>query len=554
MNRINSRQKRRMLLAGAAAGALLLSACGASTGGDSAGGPLSFIKKEPEVTIQDAAYPSAGVEVAGLRPQRVVSSVGAAARWDVLPGSNDFNRAVSATIREQLQAQAQSRGTEYYPEAHAVEAHLNERGCVPGSSFLPAGEILADPALAPNSDGEVLAVVCDPVLASGSNFGERLRFVRGTAEGVSSDTVQTIYTNIETGEVSREADLLAAETLPTLYGEAAKLSASAVGMSADNFLPAEEGAELLRSHTSAIQFSGDGNVLVTVDAGFLAAQLANVQAVTEAAQSGGAEESTEAEEPSEAQPLDLPDPTAFSLSIPPELVDTYLSPLGQSIATSQKEGEAWVGTPDTPLGEDYVDCALNACLALTFDDGPSYLTPGLLEALGSYQIPATFFMVGSMVVESPEIVGQIVQGGHQVGNHSYTHPALTTLSLEAASAELTETSQAIAAAGGVEPTIIRPPYGDWNESVLETAGQPFIMWSIDTLDWQHPGDAALIQSVVYESVPNDIVLMHDIHESTTSVVPQMLPLLLDRGFTMVTIDQLYGGDITGPQVVFGGLS
>lgn len=532
--------KRGAALPALLAASLVLASC--STGGASSEQSLKGPdgKKLSEIVLEDPSYPSAGVDVPGLRGQRILSSLGAAARWDSLPANPAFNAAVSQTVKSQLDAYAESVGSVYLPEAQPVEAGLAERGCIPGSSFLPPDQILEDPQLSPPAEGRTLSIVCDIVLAAGDNFGQRLRFVRGENGQVTSDTVETLYTSLAGDSVLRESELLAEDALPQLYGASAPLFAPRIGLSAEDLLPAEQGAPLLRAHVSSVQFDDNGAVVITVDAGFLQQQLDSIAAVV-AAQS----------EP-EISVEDLPAASGFSLRFDPALVPTYFTELGQGISKAKQEGAPWVGTPSEPAGLAYVDCDLNPCAALTFDDGPSEFTPQLLADLASSDAAATFYLLGQNAAIYPEIVKQIHDSGNELGNHSYSHPQLTGLSVDGVVAELSGTSGAIEEAAGVSPKTVRPPYGDWNETVLQTAQVPFIMWSIDTLDWQKPGAAALIDSVVYQSQPNDIILMHDIHQSTTSAVPQMLPLLNDRGYSLVTIDQLFGGELTGPTVVYSG--
>lgn len=517
--------------------ALALTACGGA-GGSGQSGSAANEPKLPDVEVQAASYPSEGVEVSGLRGERVISSLGAAARWDSLPGSREFNEAVSNTVKAQLQVQAETKGASYTPEAHGVDSGLNERGCIAGTSFLPADQIASDHQLSPAAEGSTLSVVCDPVLAAGDNFGQRLRFVRAEDGAVTSDTVETIYTNTSTGDVAREAELLDSEQLPKLYEDVADKVAPLIGLHETDLLPASEGANLLRSNTSSVQFDDKGGVTVTVDANFLDSQLDHVIEVV-AAQS----------QP-EVNLSELPDPAAFSLYFVPELLPVYFTELAQDISKAKQEGTEWAGTKSEAPGKAYVDCDLNPCVALTFDDGPSEYTPSVLDALAGNDAAATFYLLGDNAAYFTDTVLRIKESGNELGNHSRSHPQLTALSLDNAMAQINETTAIIEEAAGEAPATVRPPYGDWNESILEGAQVPFIMWSIDTLDWTKPGDDALIDSVVYQSQPGDIVLMHDIHLTTTSVVPQMLPLLNDRGFTMVTIDQLFGGELSGPRVVY----
>ncbi len=519
-----------------AAGTLLLSACGGAHGGSQSGfvsGP-----KRPDIAIEDASYPAAGVEVPGLTKERIASSIGVAARWEALPGQREFNEALTAAVSKRVEQHAEAIGGVYEPQAHGVDSGMGSRGCVAGSSFLAPEEIAGNPELSPAGEGPALAVVCDPVLAAGDTFGERLRFVVSQDGQVTSDTVETLYTSLGSGEVATENRLLNQDHLGALYGEAAPLFANRVGLEAEDMMPVETGAPALVANISAVQFDDKGAATITVDRAFLESQ---IDAFEPPLDKDGLPEIDVGE---------LPEPTAFSLLFAPELIHEYFTELGQRISEARANGTEWSGSPTEVPGRAYVNCDLTPCVALTFDDGPSQLTPQLLQDLTAEGAAATFYLIGTNAEHYPEIVAQIVDSGNQVGNHSLTHPPLTTLSADGVSHEIATTNQIIEEASGVAPNTVRPPYGDWNESVLATAGMPFIMWSIDTLDWQKPGAQALIDSVVHQSEPGDIVLMHDIHETTTTVVPQMLPGLKERGFSMVTIDQLLAGRLGEPDVFY----
>ncbi len=523
-----------------ATGSLLLAGCSAFSGGSQSGsaGGSSGPDKHP-LQIEDASYPSEGVAVEGLHGQRIASSANIAARWDDLPGQRKFNKTVSKAVSKQVKAYAKSVGEKYVPEAHGVDSGMAERGCISGSTFMNPEEILQSPDLTPPSEGPGLTITCEPVVAAGTTFGERLRYVEGSADEVTSDTVQTFYTDTASGDVAREQDLLNSDTLSDIYTEAAPLVAERLGVPEELLLPASEGAQLLRDNVSAVQFNDEGAITITVDRAFSTKQLDAI------------DHAMDDEEDPTIDVLELPEPTAFSLYVVSERVPDFFTDLGVSIAKAHEEKLEWAGAEKFLAGEAYVNCTLTPCVALTFDDGPSELTPQLLRDLASENAAATFYLVGSNAEHYPEIVKEIAESGNELGNHSLSHPPLTTLSAEGVAEELGTTNDLVEAASGVVPSTVRPPYGDWNESVLATAGVPFIMWSIDTLDWEKPGSAALIDSAVHQSVPGDIILMHDIHEETTATVPDILAGLNDRGYTMATIEQMLGKKrLSEPTVIY----
>lgn len=188
-------------------------------------------------------------------------------------------------------------------------------------------------------------------------------------------------------------------------------------------------------------------------------------------------------------------------------------------------------------------------VALTFDDGPGPYTTRLLNCLQKNGAKATFFMVGSSVPNYKSAVKKMVSMGCELGNHSYSHPAFTSLSYSSRRSQVTQTNNNIYKACGKYPTVFRLPYGDGhnNSSVLSSLGLPSIYWSLDTRDWANTGNPQHTVNAVLNSVKNgDIVLMHDIHRSTVEAAETIIPALKKRGFQMVTVSQLakYKGKTT----------
>ena len=182
-------------------------------------------------------------------------------------------------------------------------------------------------------------------------------------------------------------------------------------------------------------------------------------------------------------------------------------------------------------------------IAMTFDDGPSSEnTPRLLQMLKQRNIKATFFLIGQNVADNPDIVRRILADGHEVGNHSWTHPQLSKLSDDKVTAEVTKTQDAIKDASGFTPTLLRPPYGaittrqrDWIESRF---GLNIILWSVDPFDWKRPGASVITQRILTQVHPGAIILSHDIHKQTVDAMPATLDGLVAKGYKFVTVSQL----------------
>lgn len=188
-------------------------------------------------------------------------------------------------------------------------------------------------------------------------------------------------------------------------------------------------------------------------------------------------------------------------------------------------------------------------VALTFDDGPGRYTDRLLNCLEKNDARATFFMVGSNVLSYKSAVKRMADLGCELGNHSYNHPAFTTLSAASRASQVSRTNANIYTASGQYPTLFRLPYGDGhsNSSVLNSLGLPSIYWSIDTMDWANTGNPQHTVSAVLNSVRSgDIVLMHDIHYSSVVAAETIIPALKERGYQLVTVSELakYKGKTT----------
>lgn len=177
-------------------------------------------------------------------------------------------------------------------------------------------------------------------------------------------------------------------------------------------------------------------------------------------------------------------------------------------------------------------------IALTFDDGPGEETGRILEVLEENNSRATFFMLGKNAKLYPETVKKMQEIGCELGNHTNSHPQLTKLSADQIKSEIGTTSEVVSSAtGGFATTVIRPPYGAVNDTVKANAGQPLIMWSVDTLDWKTRNVQSNIDSVM-GAKDGDIILMHDIHKPSVEAAVQVIPMLVSKGYQLVTVSEL----------------
>ena len=184
-------------------------------------------------------------------------------------------------------------------------------------------------------------------------------------------------------------------------------------------------------------------------------------------------------------------------------------------------------------------------IALTFDDGPHpRFTEKILNVLEKYDIKATFFVIGVNIENYPAPLKRIVQSGHEIGNHSYTHANQKALSEENIRCEIEKCENLIYESVGVKAKLFRPPQGQYGEGVEKIArekGCSIILWSIDTKDWEH-NPAKSIEELILSSIGcGDIILMHDYtsgKNSACEALEMIIPELLSKGYEFVTVSEL----------------
>lgn len=178
-------------------------------------------------------------------------------------------------------------------------------------------------------------------------------------------------------------------------------------------------------------------------------------------------------------------------------------------------------------------------IALTFDDGPnSDYTQRILDVLAANYSHATFFVVGPNAENFPEMLKAISLAGCEVGNHTYHHKDLTTLTAAEVEEEIDKVNRAVKKATGENTTVIRPPYGAFNDDVLAQLNEPVILWDLDTEDWDSRNAQKVVQKVLDTVKDGDIVLMHDIYDSTAEAVEILVPKLKEQGYQIVSVSEL----------------
>lgn len=178
-------------------------------------------------------------------------------------------------------------------------------------------------------------------------------------------------------------------------------------------------------------------------------------------------------------------------------------------------------------------------VALTFDDGPSpRYTEKLLDGLKERDVKASFFIIGENVEGNEDILKRMAQEGHIIGNHTFSHVQLSTVSYDVGLKEIEETNNAIFNACGVMPKYIRPPYGSWNDRMTMDVNMTEVLWNVDPLDWQ-VSDSSLVTKRVLKCVDDgSIILLHDVYESSVDAALEIVDALQKEGYEFVTIDEL----------------
>ena len=178
-------------------------------------------------------------------------------------------------------------------------------------------------------------------------------------------------------------------------------------------------------------------------------------------------------------------------------------------------------------------------VALTYDDGPyTPVTNQILDTLEEYNGRATFFVVGSRVSTYKECIKREAKLGCEIGNHTYNHTILTSVSGSTIKSEISKTNDAVKKITGQAPTIVRTPGGAVNSTVKANVGYPMFNWSVDTLDWKYRNSSSVVSSIKSNVRDGSIVLMHDLYGSTGNATEEIVPWLVKNGYQLVTVSEL----------------
>ena len=231
------------------------------------------------------------------------------------------------------------------------------------------------------------------------------------------------------------------------------------------------------------------------------------------------------------------------------VVESHLSSLSEEIVESYDEGLL----DDTQLTKifeiepianklsgSHIDPRL--LVSLTFDDGPHPdFTPQVLEVLAEHNIKATFFVMGGWVEHYPEIARRVVEEGHIIANHTYTHPDLSSEPDDVVRNQVKWATETIQEATGVTPTLFRMPFGSGGARVVKLAQEydlTSIIWNVDSADWMLENEQEIYDRVMRLLEPKSLILMHDTSQRTVDAIKRIIPELKDRGYQFVDPTQV----------------
>ena len=184
-------------------------------------------------------------------------------------------------------------------------------------------------------------------------------------------------------------------------------------------------------------------------------------------------------------------------------------------------------------------------IAITFDDGPHpRKTKEIVDILQKYNVKSTFFVVGMNVKNYPESIDLIVSGGHEIGNHTFSHSVLKSKSVKEIKREILETERILGEYSVPKVELLRPPCGLYDDNLLRVAGDmdyKIVLWTVDTEDWAHKSSKEIVSNVLENIHGGDIILFHDYTSGVNNTVEALdviIPKLMEMGYELVTVSEL----------------
>ena len=220
------------------------------------------------------------------------------------------------------------------------------------------------------------------------------------------------------------------------------------------------------------------------------------------------------------------------------LFDNPLIPILYSISKLEKPGlkikekanENIKNIPKTIIGSffDRVNININPL----FDN---------VDIFDEYDQAATFYLVGNRIPGSEHLIVELANHGHEVASHSYSHPRLTDLSGDSLHYQLTRVSELVSelSDGAIQVKTLRPPYGKSSQRIKAESPYPFILWNVDSLDWQTRNTEAILEEIRKEVSDGDVILMHELYKTSVEAVRILVPELIEQGYQLVTVEEMF---------------
>ncbi len=178
-------------------------------------------------------------------------------------------------------------------------------------------------------------------------------------------------------------------------------------------------------------------------------------------------------------------------------------------------------------------------IALTFDDGPHKVyTPKLLEGLKQRGVHVTFFLIGQNIDGNEDIIREMKEDGHLIGNHSQNHMQLTKERTKEACDQINRTNEKIESITGEKPVYVRPPFGSWSEELECMVPMKVVLWSVDPLDWKTQNKNRIVRHIVSHVEDGSIILLHDVYDTSVEAALEVIDTLSAEGYNFVTVDEL----------------
>lgn len=220
------------------------------------------------------------------------------------------------------------------------------------------------------------------------------------------------------------------------------------------------------------------------------------------------------------------------------LILGYRNVLTEKVDTWSGEIDIHVGKKEKDMTQEETELSEKK-IAITFDDGPHPVyTEKLLEGLKERDVRATFFVLGEKAKEHPEIIKQMEEEGHIIGNHTYTHIQLRSSNREKFRDELVMTNEVIKEITGEEVQYVRPPYGTWDKKLEEELNMFPVLWNVDPNDWCTGNADKVTKRIVGKARENSIILLHDCYQSSVDAALRSIDILTEEGYEFVTVEEI----------------